>query len=179
MVAIKLTPGQAVLLHSWSYPRLSLQWSDVVENDALTFVKCRECNVALKQLHLMQPDVREWKQHGGVTLQHLPEMQHLWQVHPVRDMQADLSDLLQARWTADVMRRMKVTIQELRDIGLTADNMALFGFSLFGWVSLGMTASDVHEMSDAQIARNFGLTRQAVLQILKDSALSVSVSNAM
>ncbi len=178
MVAIKLTPGQAVSLHSWSTPRLSLQWTDVVENERITFARCKECNVPLKLLHQMQPDIREWKQHGGVTLVHLPEMQHLWNAHPIRDMQADLSDLLRMRWTADTLKRLHVTMDDLREIGLTADNMTLFGFTLFGWVSLGLNTDDIMEMNDGQIARNFGLTRHAVLQLMKDTALSCAITNS-
>ena len=175
MVAIQLTPGQAVSLHSWSNPRLSLQWSDIVENDKLTFAKCRECNVPLKSLHMLQGDVREWKRHGAVTLAHLPEMQHLWNAHPIRDMYADLSDLLQVRWSADTMKRLGVSMAQLHEIGLTADNMALFGYTLMGWVGLGFTADDAARMTDVQIARNFGLTRQAVLQVLSDTPTAAAV----
>lgn len=154
---------------------MSLTWADVVENESLTFQRLKECNVPMKQLHVLQPDIAEWMQHGGVTLNNLPEMMHLWKAHPIRHMKADLGDLLMLKWGADLLRRMGVTVDDLKEIGLTADNMSMFGFSILGWMTLGFRVRDAETMTDPQIARNFGMTRQNALQCLRDSQPIVAI----
>ena len=201
MGVITLTPGQAVTLHSWSRPKQSLQWEDVVENDKITFTKCRECNLSLKQLHSLQPDIREWKHHGGVSLKMLPEMCHLWQVHPIHDMGADLGDLITMRWSAETLRKMGITMEDLKEIGLTADNMCMFGYTLMGWwthirkvsrsrwccpfgatlmgwLGLGLVLEDINIMSEPQIARTFGLTKVAAQRCVVDSQ-NIVLSNKL
>lgn len=158
---ITLTPGQAVTLHGWWSPSLSLHWRDVVEKDDITFRRCREVNIPLKQLHLLQPDVAQWVQYGGLTVAHAQEVCDLWQCNPITDLRADLADVLSMGWKAETLRRMGVTYAHLCEAGMTPETMRMFGFSMLGWINLGFRTEDLRLFTDAQVTAVFLLSRQA------------------
>jgi hypothetical protein len=157
---VTLTPGQTVNIHGWLTPKTTLEWQDVVSRPDLTFESLKKRNLTLRQLHTLQSNVEEWVRHGEVTLAHAPEMAELWVVHPVRDMRADLGDLIAIRWSAATLRKMGVTWADIRQLGAGPAMMPMFGFTLLGWQGLGFCRDDLSDMSDAEIAVTFGLTRQ-------------------
>jgi hypothetical protein len=157
---VSLTPGQAVNIHGWFAPKTTLEWQDVVNRADLTFETLKQRNLTLRQLHELQSSVEEWVRHGQVTLAHGPEMAELWLVHPVRDMRADLGDLIAIRWSAVTLRKMGVTWTDIKQLGAGPAIMPMFGFTLLGWQGLGFGRHDLSEMTDAEIAVTFGLTRQ-------------------
>ena len=158
---IQLTPGQAVTLHGWFSPRLTLRWEDVRERDDLTFVECRKAALTLKQLHQLQPAIEEWVRYGGVTIANALEMHELWEFHPLRDLKADLADLLALRFGSEALRRMRVTYEDLLSAGMSPETMRMFGFSVLGWINLGFRKDHLANFTDAQITLVFALTRQA------------------
>lgn len=159
MTVVDLSPLQAVNIFGWLRPRRVLRWTDVVDSESITFSSLREVGLSNKQLFSLQPDVAEWVKHGGVVLQDAVVMKE-WNVHPIRDMKADLGDLMALHWSAASLRSMNVSYSDLVSLGLGPDNMHMFGYTLLGWHSLGLTYQDVKKMTDAQIARVFCTTRQ-------------------
>lgn len=159
---IKLTPGQSVFLHGWWAPRPSLNWTDVAEKGYIDFDRCRAANLSLRQLHALQPSIGEWVRFGGVQLRHATEMRELWDVHPLRDLRADLADLLALRWGSETLRSMGVSYSDLVEVGMTPETMRMFGFSLLGWINLGFRREHVASFTDVQINTVFALTRQSV-----------------
>ena len=168
MGVVNLTPLQSVQIFGWLKPKRVLRWTDVVDNAGITFNMLKENLLTNKQLYALQEDVAEWVLHGSVTLADTPFMKE-WNMHPIRDMKADLFDVINLRWSASCLRSMGVSYAELRDAGLGPDNMHMFGFTMIGWQSLGFTHLDLRGMTDAQIARVFCMTRQATEKCFIDS----------
>jgi hypothetical protein len=158
---IRLTPGQSVYLHGWWSPLETLSWNDVVAKEALTFDRCRAARIPLKQLHALQPEAAEWVRHGGATLAHAEDMAELWRVHPLRDLRADLADVLAMRFPSATLRRMGVCYDDLVGVGMSPDTMVLFGYTVLGWAGLGLRQHHLAHFSDAQIHYVFALTRAA------------------
>ena len=158
---ISLTPGQAVFLHGWWNPVGTLSWSDVVAKDSITFDRCRAANLSPKQLHALQADISAWVQHGGVTIRHAAEMADHWRFHALRDLKADLADVLAQRFSSQTLRKLGVTYDDLLAIGMSPESMVFFGFTVLGWTNLGFTRQHLRSFSDAQIHVVFALTRPA------------------
>lgn len=159
---ITLTPGQAVSIHGWATPRLSLRWRDVADRHDLTYGLCRKLGLTPRDLHRLQPSIAEWVQHGAAGVEHALEMHELWDLHPIRDLRADLADILSLRWGSETLARMRVTYEDLIQAGMTPATMRLFGLTVAGWISLGFSRQHLATMTDADVHAVFLLTRQEV-----------------
>jgi len=163
---ILLTPGQAVCLHGWWRARPSLTWPDVLADEALTFGRLFDVNLREQDLFLLQPDLQAWIKLSRVSLADCPRMRP-WDAHPVRDFRADLADLIAMRWSADTLARMGVSYTDLQSLGVTADTMALFNFTLMMWSSLGFQRAHAVEVPHNTLYRLFNMSKQDVLACLK------------
>ena len=169
---LRLTPGQSVFLHGWWAPSETLSWSDVVAKDAITFDRCRAAKLTLKQLHDLQPDGAAWIRHGGVTLAHAADMADLWHVHPIRDLRADLADIIAMRPPSATLRRMGVSYDDLVAVGMSPETMVLFGYTTLGWATVGFRQHHLANFSDAQIYHLFALTRPSAEQCFRQASMS-------
>jgi hypothetical protein len=166
-MAIPLTPGQAVTIHGWLRPKEWLSWTDVLASPGLTMQYLNEtANIPKELLHRMQPDITAWLRAGRVHMDDAPTFMHLWAAHPIRDLKADLGDVIAFQWNARTMRGSGVTYSDLRDAGMTHDTMALFGYTLYEWSTLGFSRADAESMPAASLARLFQLTKADVLRCL-------------
>jgi hypothetical protein len=165
---IPLTPGQAVTVHGWLHPRVWLTWAEVLADPKLTFGYLHgTCKLAEHSLHLLQPDIAAWVKAGRVELADCPRLGP-WDAHPVRDLRADLADLLRTGWGADTLGKAGVTYDDLVGVGLVAENMVLFsGITLAGWASLGFRREHAERVPAAALTRLFGIGRNEVLACLK------------
>ena len=161
---IKLTPGQAVTLHGWVRPVLSLSWKETVRYD-LTFQRLLAVRLRPRELFAMQPDLRKWIEAGRVSLEDCPQLKP-WGAHPVRDLRADLGDLIMQRWSIDALTDMGVTYGDLKGVGMTPETMAMFGFSLVGWHKLGMSRADAEWIPGPLHLSLFQMHKPAVLAAL-------------
>lgn len=57
--------------------------------------------------------------------------------------------------------------QDLQTAGLTPETMILFGYTLHGWATLGLTRAYAEGIAPQTLYRLFGMTRQDVLAGLK------------
>ena len=165
---LQLTPGQAVTIHGWARPRTYLTWSDVLLDPKLTFAYLTDtCKLSDTSLHLLQPDIAAWVKAGRVVLADCPRLCP-WDAHPIRDLHADLADLLQARWTADVLSRLGVSYEDLKGVGLIPENMSLFSWiTLAGWATLGFRREHADAVQPRTLYRLFGMSKPDVLASLR------------
>lgn len=168
---IKLTAGQSVFLHGWLHPKPSLRWEDVTEKQSITFARCKDAGLSLKQLFQLQPNITEWVRFGAVRLSDTAEMWDLWQFHPFRDLRADLADILSLRWSCELLRKMGVSYNELVEQGMVPETMRMFSFTLLGWINIGFRAEHLKAFSDPQIVAVFGMTRQGAERHFLDSEI--------
>ena len=130
-----LTARQAIHLHGWWRARPFLTWDDVLAKkitiDRLMGVGCRARDVVT-----MQPDPREWAAHAGATVEHVRYML-AWPAHPLRDLGADLADMLAHKFTAVELMQMGVTHADLVAVGMTPRFEAMFKFTDEEWAALG------------------------------------------
>ena len=161
MKIITLQPYQAVRLYGWfsRHLKTSLAWSDVCTHSEITMQLCIDNGISLANLKLVQPSLLEWKKHGSLCLTQLPKLSATFDAHPVKDLQADLADIISMRWSASELHDLGVTYQDLLDIGMVAGTMRLFGYSLLGWITLGFTCQDMQTISDADIYLLFGMSK--------------------
>lgn len=108
---ITLTAGQAVTVHGWARARRCLVWGDVLIGEGLTFKFLHEgCALGEASLHTLQPDIEAWVRAEKVVLEDLPRL-GLWGAHPIRDLRADLGDMIRMHWPPEQLRKMGVTLQ--------------------------------------------------------------------
>jgi hypothetical protein len=162
MRIVNLKPHQTISLFGWFNLKPFVAWDDVLNNHSITFRSMRNVGLSSAQLYTMQPDTASWINHAGITLHDCIEMTQ-WPLHPIRDMNADLGDILSMRWTPDQMMRLGITLDDLTCIGMEADVMCLFGYPLTSWVHLGLTRKHVVSMNDADIRRVFYISRGQVM----------------
>jgi hypothetical protein len=168
MPVITLTPGQAVMLYSWTRPMLTLRWSDIVANEHITWDLLKRVGLTSSQLYSIQPDGKQWVLHAQINLGHLRDMLPTWKIHPIKDMSADLADIISMKWPSETMRALGITFDDLIQVGLNPANMTLFGFTLMSWMTVEMYSRHVEEMSDVQVHHVFGMTKQAALSCLRN-----------
>jgi len=164
---IPLTAGQAVTIHGWLQPKETLSWVDVLGNPTLTFsFLVSQTRIPVELLHRLQPDINAWVSASRVRLEDIPALT-LWGAHPLRDLNADLGDLIHMEWPACVLCRAGVTYADLVDAGMTHDSMGLFGFTLREWGSLGFGPADAERLQASALARLFNLTPADVCKCLR------------
>jgi hypothetical protein len=159
---IKLTSGQSVTIHGWMNPRDTLSWGDVLGDEGLTFSFLHDyTHISPVLLHRLQPDIGAWVSAKRVDLIDIPLLSP-WGAHPIRDLKADLGDLVNMPWKAHDMRAVGVTYSDLVEAGMTPDSMILFGYTLYDWSTLGFSEADAIDFSAPALGRLFGLTRADV-----------------
>lgn len=163
---IPLTPGQAVTIHGWWRARESLTWADVLSNESLTFGALLGFRLREQDLYLLQPDLQAWIRSGRAALPDCARMR-LWDAHPIRDFKADLADLIAVRWPHEALARMGVTYDELLEIGLTAETMNLFSFTLLMWANLGFGRRHAESVPPNTLFRLFSMSKGDVLASLR------------
>lgn len=164
---IPLTAGQAVTIHGWINPKETLSWVDVLANQELSFSFLNtHTRIPRELLHRMQPDIAAWVHAGRVRAEDTPALAP-WRAHPIRDLKADLGDLINLRWPASVLAKSGVTYADLVDAGMTHESMGLFGYTLCDWSALGFMAKDAERLSAAACARLFNLPPAEVVKCLK------------
>ena len=167
-IKIPLTPGQAVTIHGWMRPKQTLTWTDVLANEGLTMEYLHTVTKIPKELlHRMQPDIKCWVQAGRVALADAPSFMHVWAAHPIKDLKADLGDIINLNWDAKTARQAGLTHTDLIDAGMTHEMMAVFKYTLYEWSTLGFSRSDAEAVEAPTLARLFGLTKVDVLRCLK------------
>ena len=166
---IPLTPGQAVSIHGWFNPRavsMTLSWTDVLPREDLTLQTLHfKYNVTLELLHRLQGDLSQWIRSGRAKLEDVP-MMTMWKAHPIHDFKADLGDLIGMGWKSEQYKLMNVTYSDLVEVGMTADTMAIFRFTLYEWSLLGFTKAHAVQMMPHALANQFGMTKENVLRCL-------------
>ena len=115
----------------------------------------------------VQPDIAAWVKAGLVCLADCPRLRP-WDAHPVRDLKADLADLIQTRWTNETLGQLGVTYDDLVGVGLIPENMLLFsGITLAGWATLGFRREHADRVPPATLYRLFRMAKPDVLACLK------------
>lgn len=163
---ISLTPGQAVTIYGWMRARQTLTWPDVIALQKLDFQTLLTYNLTEQDLYILQPDLQAWIRAGRATLADCPKMR-AWDAHPIRDFKADLADLVSMHWPQDVLLRTGVNYDDLLGLGLTAETMNLFGFTLMMWSTVGFRRSHADAIPANTLYRMFGMAKQDVLASLR------------
>lgn len=166
-VRIPLTPGQAVTIHGWMRPKDTLTWMDVLANERLTMDYLHtHTRIPKELLHRLQPDIRAWLQAGRVKIEDVPSFIHIWACHPIKDLKADLADIMGFGWSARMMRQAGLTYADLKEAGMTNETMGVFGYTLYEWSTLGFSRADAETIPAPVLGRLFCLTKPDVLRCL-------------
>lgn len=165
---IHLTPGQAVTIHGWWLARQGLTWGDVLSNDRLDFATLLSYKLTEQELYVLQPDLQAWIRAEKAELKDCPRMRP-WDAHPIKDFKADLSDIIRAEWSADTMARVGITYDDLLALGVTAEAMPLFKFTLMMWTHIGFKRHHAERIPANQLFALFGLSKQETLSCLRTS----------
>lgn len=165
---IPLTPGQAVTIHGWMRPKNTLSWMDVLSNEKLSMEYLHtHTKIPKELLHRMQPNIKAWVQANRAQLSDAPSFIHVWAAHPIKDLKADLGDIMGFNWNAKTMRQTGVSYGDLKDIGMTHEAMGLFGYTLYEWSTLGFTRADADAIDAPTLTRLFRMTKADVLRCLQ------------
>ena len=160
---IVLTPHQSCALHGWLNPRRTLRWEDVCINPAITVQRCKEVGISGAELRSLQPDVRLWIEHKGVSLKDVPHMLE-WPLHPVYDLKANVSDLASQHYEVPVLKRLGITYQFLRELMYMDDDwMRVLRYTAHEWAELGFTREDGMEMGKERVEWVFGCDYHVLL----------------
>ena len=138
----------------------------MLTQEGLVFSKLLSFNLAEQDLYVLQPDLQAWVRPGKAALSDCPRMR-AWDAHPIRDFKADLADLVGVHWPHETLSRMGVTYEDLQGLGLTAETMTLFGYTLMMWASIGFRRSHAEGIPQNTLFRMFGMTKQDVLASLR------------
>ena len=136
---MQLTARQATLLHGWMRARPFLTWDDVVQT-RLTLDNLIDAGCRARDVVTMQPNARLWAVHAGANIVHARWMLQAWPAHPLRDLGADLGDMLSHKFTAAELVQMGVTHGDLVRAGMTARFEGMFKFAEWEWELLGRAA---------------------------------------
>jgi hypothetical protein len=115
----------------------------------------------------MQPDIKAWVQANRASLSDAPSFIQIWAAHPIKDLKADLADIIGFNWKAKTMRQAGVTYADLKDAGMTHETMGLFGYTLYEWSTLGFSRADADIVPAPILGRLFCLTKMDVLRCLQ------------
>lgn len=167
---ISLTSGQSVTIFSWFAPKTVLFWDNVVANEKLTWDFLHEtCNIPAASLRRLQPSIAMWVKHGGVSpaqaLQLIAAPGQPWGANALTELRGivDISHIIQAKFDSVMLRDTGLTYAELQEFGLSTNLMPMLGLTLYGWITLGLTRSDVDAMTDSEIQGIFSMTRNKTL----------------
>lgn len=170
MGRLTLTNAQKVSIYGWFRFRDTIEWEHVISDPNLTFASLRASGLTCAQLHTLQPNVDDWVRYNKVDKACCLEMT-AWPLHPVHHLNMDLADLLEQRWTSEEMLRVGVDVKTLLDIGMTADVMKTFSFSVLSWHKLGLCYSDVQHWPDNDLHRVFHVSRATLAGMLANHVI--------
>ena len=177
VASIALSSSHAVKIHGWTCPSRRLTWQTVRSRSDLSFHTLytvlsdgRTSGVsvdgtrALDSLYTLQPNIMEWINAKKVALVDYEAMHRRWIVNPLTDFggRVRIGEVLQAGFSHEAMLGCQLSVDSLFSVGMTPDTMALFHFSLDGWIRLGLRREHVDGMSAAQTENVFGLTKQVL-----------------
>jgi len=167
VLKIPLTPGQAVTIHGWLQPKLTLSWTDVLSNANLTMEHLHKtANIPKELLHRMQPDITAWIKAGRASVADAPSYIGVWAAHPLRDLKVDLAEIAAFGWSAKVLRTSGVSYGDLKEAGMTHETMGLFGYTLYDWSTLGFSRTDAEKVPAPVLGRLFRMAKADVLRCL-------------
>ena len=163
---IRLTAEQSVSAHGFAKAKTTLTWRDIqLQPGKLTFARCVNIGISVHKLYAMQPDLKEWIAHGGVTVLDCSAMR-LWSPNPFLDFGCKIGDLILHRkhLPPEVLIRAGITLSDLCERhGLNGELMAMLHYSPEHWSQMGLAAVHLDMLSDTQWIRVFGdLTRSDV-----------------
>jgi len=166
MRIVHLSAPQIVSLFGWNFRiKPFLSWEDVQNTPGMTFRSLRRLGLSPIQLHTLQPDAAAWRQHGTLTLHDCTDMT-LWPVHPIRNLRADLADIISMHWTPEQMKQLGVTVDDLMHVGMTADIMCMISYPLSAWLRLGLTKLHVDTLTENEIQRVFHLSHEQLQTVM-------------
>jgi len=65
---IRLDAEQSVRLYGFMLAKTTLTWRDILQNEPITLSSCISCGITSSKLNRMQPDIKEWINHGKASL---------------------------------------------------------------------------------------------------------------
>jgi hypothetical protein len=149
-------------------PKNTLSWMDVLSNEKLSMEYLHtHTKIPKELLHRMQPNIKAWVQANRAHLSDIPSFIHVWAAHPIKDLKADLGDIMGFNWNAKTMRQVGVCYEDLKEIGMTHEAMAMFGYTLYEWSTLGFTRADADAIDAPTLTRLFRMTKFDVLRCLQ------------
>ena len=160
---MRVTAQQSVQIFGWwDQPRTIVVWDDLKHNN-LSWRKLRtEYGFSARDLHTIQPQVREWVARGQLTLHEVCDMS-IFPVNPFTDLGADLGEVWSMKWSAEELASMGVTYDQMLVRGITPEIMRCFSFPLSSWMRLGFERR--HVLS-ADVASVFGMGVDEVCVLL-------------
>jgi hypothetical protein len=162
-----LTAGQACFLYGWLGAKYNLLWEDIIQSNTIDFQKLIKANLTLDQVYQIQPDIKKWIKHNKISKDNLFDVYEKWDCDVIKDFSLDIGDLINPRFSVEVLKKIGVNYQKLCDMGLTSENMRLFThITLSGWSQMGLTRSTAATIPENHLLFCFGMKKQDVLYCL-------------
>jgi hypothetical protein len=154
---IQLEPLQSCILHGWANPRRTLSWEDVCKNKGITIQKCMDAGLSLEDVRSLQPDPKMWVRHKGVSLSDV-ELMVAWPLHPINDLEGNISDLVALHYQPHVHRALGITYSYLRTVlGMDDEWMRMMQYTPLQWAEMDFTKQDAVDMGRRRIYNVFGM----------------------
>ena len=151
-----MTASQAIAIHGWWCPNRILSWSHICPKVETTLAQLLAVGISEPDLYHLQPHVKEWIKHKGVSFADVPRMLR-WPLHPLDDLEGDLSHLMLAQYDARVLQRLGITYETLVELEMSWVHMPLFHYTLQDWVLLGFAPRHVDSIPAGQCQTIFGV----------------------
>jgi hypothetical protein len=168
---MEISPLQSIHFYGlWDQPRRVLVWEDITAK-CYSWRRLREeIGLTPKELQTIQPSPHEWVTRGALQLADLPDMV-CFPVNPFTHMHADLAEVWEKRWPAELLSQMKVTYEQLRAKGMNVQVMTHFDFTLSQWINLALHAHHVEAMTDEQVTHLFQMPKLEIVGIIENFQL--------
>ena len=171
---IRLLPEQSVFLFGFLEAKTTLTWRYVATKPNINLSACVSCGVDTMKLYRMQPDIREWIQHGKVSIKDYAHMQQ-WKPNPFTDLRCSIGDLvLHRKYIQPTMiANCGITFNILRErYGLTKELMVLLRYSIQDWIDLQIPEDFIRDLADDYWAQIFGeASRSDLIELTKRKML--------
>jgi hypothetical protein len=166
--SMRLTPGQACFLHGLWDPKTYLTWEHVLNNNKMTCETLLSANISWKEMHTLQPDIRQWICNNKMTKQHIFKACEYWTGDLIKEFQFDIGDLVNPLFTVELLKKLNMTYEKMCQMGLTGENMRLFThITLVGWSNLGFNKKQAERIHEAYLYYSFGMRKADVLASLQ------------
>jgi hypothetical protein len=132
-----------------------MTWYDVSDQASLTLAQLIAMGISEKDLHHIQPDVRKWIKHKSVNASDVQSMLR-WPLHPIKDLDGDLSDLMMGGYSAHVLHQLRVTYSDLLALHMSPQHMRVFHYTLQEWELLGFSRHDLQKIPEDLCLGIFG-----------------------